>query len=168
MVLSAPLLTKKEVIKIKLEAEKGTQIATDQAIRVYDLDIRPTAPFEQRKSGGLYLGNNNTGIVGEMSGKATFSVEMRGTGTSGMELGLAILLQCCGFKKTLEVYNLHSTVTDQETCTIETWEDGVKKGLRGVSGNIIIGGENGGRVMCDFDLSGIWQAPVESRLQASG
>jgi hypothetical protein len=156
MALSAPLLTRKQVIKIKLEAAMGTQIETDQAILVYDLDIKPTSPYEQRKGSGLYLGNNNPGILGERSGTCTFKIELRGTGSNGLEAGLAILLQACGFIKTLEVYSLAQTVATQKTITIEVWEDGAHKAIYGAMGNVRFTGQAGKKWILDFAFSGIW------------
>jgi len=166
MALSAPLLTRKRVIKVKLESTKGEQIATDQAILVFDLAINPTSPFEARKGTGLYRGDSEVGVLGERSGVCTFSCEMRGNGSSGMEAGLAILLQACGLKKTLEVYQVHSTHTDDETITIDVWESGVKKSLVGASGNVTFEGETGKRMICNFEFIGRWIAPIDEALPA--
>ncbi len=164
MALSAPLLTKKKVIKVILEAEKGTKLAGTQALLVFDLDIKPTAPFEERKGSGLYRGHANTGILGERSGSCSFKAELRGTGAGGLEAGLAILLQSCGFTKTLEVYNMHSTHSADKTISIDVWEDGKKKGLAGASAEVTFEGETGGRMMLNFDFFGVWQAPIDEAL----
>ena len=164
--MAAPLLTRKRVIKVLAEETKGTKIAATSAIRVYDPQINPTSPFEQRKGTGLYLGNEEAGVLGERSGNLTFSTELKGTGSTGLDAGLAILLQGCGFLKTLEVYNLHSTHTAQSCLSFDTWLDGMKKGLAGAMGSVKIGGEVGKRVMCDFEYSGIWQAPTDEALPA--
>ena len=166
MALSAPLLTRKRVISVKLESTKGEQIATDQAILVFDLAINPTSPFEPRKGTGLYRGDNEIGVLGEGSGACSFTCEMRGSGSSGMEPGLAILLQACGLKKTLEVYQVHSTHSNDETITIDVWEDGVKKSLVGCSGNVTFDGETGKRMMCNFEFIGRWIAPTDDSLPA--
>lgn len=166
MALSAPLLTRKRVIKVILEATKGTKLAGTQALLVFDLDIKPTAPFEERKGTGLYRGHAQTGVLGERSGTCSFSAELRGTGTSGMEVGLAILLQACGLAKTAEVYQVHSTHTNDKTISIDVWEDGVKKGLAGASGNVTFEGTDGGRMMLNFEFSGVWQAPIDEALPA--
>lgn len=166
MALSAPLLTRKHVIKVILEAEKGTKLAGTQALLVYGLEIRPTAPFEERKGTGLYRGHAQTGVLGARSGSCSFSVELRGTGSQGMEPGVAILLQACGLAKTVEVYQVHSTHSNDKTISIDVWEDGVKKGLRGASGNVTFEGADGGRVMLNFELSGIWQAVIDEALPA--
>ena len=165
MPLSAPLLTRKRAIKVIAEATKGTFLAPTQALTVFDPVINPTAPFEERHDVGLYRGPSMGGVVGERSGKCTFGAELRGSGT-GLEAGLAILLQACGFLKTAEVYNTHSTPASDINVSIAMWEDGKKKGLAGGAGNVIMGGGVGKRFMCNFDFSGIWQAPVDDALPA--
>ncbi|GAH76078.1 unnamed protein product, partial [marine sediment metagenome] len=44
MALSAPLLTRKRVIKVALEEPKGGKVDGTQALLVFDLEINPTAP----------------------------------------------------------------------------------------------------------------------------
>ena len=158
--MATPLLTRKRVIKLVAEAEKGTKIAGTEDARVYDPVIKPTASFVQRKGTGLYLGNTETGVLGPRSGSLSFGTEMRSDGSAGLDTALAILLTGCGFKQTLEVYNLHSTHSDQKTLSFDLWIEGLKKGLGGAMGNVTIEGEVGGRVMCNFEFSGVWQAPA--------
>jgi len=167
MALSAPRLRKIRVIKVKIEAEKGTKIAGDQALTVFDLEINPTAPFEQRKGTGKYRGNEHTGVIGELSGKCTFKAEMRSNGSSGLEAGLAILLQASGLAKSSETYQNHSTHTNDKTISIDIWEDGKKKGLAGASGTWTMEGSDAGRVLFNFDFDGVWQAPIDEAVPAN-
>ena len=155
MALSAPLLTRKRVIKVLLETTKGEKIAATSAVLVFDLDIHPTSPFEERKGSGLYRGHTVKGVLGERSGVCSFRTELRANGSGGMDAGLAVLLQACGLKKTSETYQVHSTHADDETISIDIWEDGVKKGLAGVSGNVTFEGEVGKRLFCNFEFSGV-------------
>lgn len=166
MVLSAPLLTRKRVIKVVLESPKGSKAAGTEAILVFDLEINPTSPFEERKGSGLYRGHTVKGVHGERSGVCSFKCELRANGSGGMDAGLAILLQACGLKKTSETYQVHSTHASDETISIDVWEDGVKKGLGGASGNVTFEGDTGKRMFCNFEFSGVWQAPVDDALPA--
>lgn len=168
MALSAPLLTRKRVIKVEVETAKGTRngAPSPTAILAFDLEINSTAPFEERKGTGLYRGHENIGVLGERSGTCKFSAELRSDGISGLEAGLAILLQACGLKKTSEVYQVHSTHSNDETISIDVWEDGLKKSLLGASGNVTFEGENGGRMMCNFEFLGVWQAVTDDSLPA--
>ena len=166
MALSAPLLTRKKVIKVLAETDKGAYVAPTSAILGFDLEINPTAPFEERKGTGLYRGHERAGTLGALSGSCKFKTELRGNGSTGMDAGLAILLQACGLKKTSESYQVHSTPSADTTISIAVWEDGVLKGLRGAASDLTISGENGGKVMCDFDFQGIWQTPSADALPA--
>ena len=166
MALSAPLLTRKRVIKVLLETTKGEKIAATSAVLVFDLDIHPTSPFEERKGSGLYRGHTVKGVLGERSGVCSFRTELRANGSGGMDAGLAVLLQACGLKKTSETYQVHSTHADDETISIDIWEDGVKKGLAGVSGNVTFEGEVGKRLFCNFEFSGVWQVPTDEGMPA--
>ena len=160
------MLTRKKAIKVILEAQKGTKLAATQAILVYDLKPVPTSPFEERNGSGIYRGPTNTGVLGEHSSSFPFKAEMRSNGSAGMEAGLAILLQACGFKKTSEVYAMHSAPADDKTISIDVWEDGVKKGARGASSNVVFTGETGQRLMCEFDFMGVWQTVIDEALPA--
>jgi len=166
MALSAPLLWRQRTIKVKIETDKGDKVAGDQALMVFDLVINPTAPFEARNGTGLYRGGKETGVLGERSGVCSFRAEMRGTGSSGLEPGLAILLQACMFAKTLEVYQVHSTHTNDKTISIDVWEAGKKKGLAGASGKVVFEGEFGKVLYLNFEFTGIWQAPIDEALPA--
>jgi len=160
------LLSKKKVIKVKLEATKGTKIAGDQAVLVYDLEINPTSPFIQRPGSGLYLGNTVAGTVGQRMGTCTFSKELQGTGSGGADLGLAILLQGCGLAQTGQVYQVHSSYASQETISIDVFEDGLQKTLYGAMGNVTFEGEVGQRVICNFEFTGIYDTVSDVALPA--
>jgi len=166
MALSAPLLTRKKVIKVLAETDKGAKVAATSAILAFDHDINSTAPFEERKGTGLYRGHERIGSLGALSGSCKFKTELRGNGSTGMDTGLAILLQGAGLAKTSESYQVHSAHSADKTLSIDVWEDGLKKGLRGASSDLTISGENGGKVMCDFDFQGIWQTPTDEALPA--
>lgn len=162
----APLLTRKTVIKVKLESNKGTKVDADQALLVFDLEIKPTAPYEVRRGTGLYLGHNTTGILGELSGSCAFKTELRSNGSAGMENGLAILFQAAGLVKSSETYSQHSSPTNQKTISIDVWQDGVKFGLAGAMGTCKITGDIGKRMLCEFEFFGRWQAPIDEALPA--
>ena len=165
--MGRPLLARKRVINVKLEAEKGTYLAGNQPLLVYDLEMNPTADYTERRGTGLYRGNEFTGILGAMSGVCSFKCEMRSAGAAAMEAGLAILLQACGLKKTLEVYQVHRTHTNDETITIDVSEDGVFKSLAGCSGNVTFEAEAGCAMMCNFEFHGRWIAPTDVGLPAN-
>lgn len=166
MAIGDIILRKKRVAKVKLETTKGTKVAGDQAILTENLEINPTGPYIERMANGLYRGHSAQGVIGANSGECSFDVELRGTGSGGCETGLAILLQCCCLAKTSEVYQIHSTHSNDKTISIDVWEDGKKKGLAGASGTFTIEAEAGGRIVFKFKLSGIWQTVADEAMPA--
>ncbi len=160
-----PLLSRKHVIKVKIETDKGTKVAADQALLVMDLDIKNNAEFEPRKGSGLFLGPTVAGVLGAQIGTCTFKVEMRSNGSAALEPGIAILFQAGGLKDATG-YKPVSAVTDQKTISIDVWKDGKKYGLAGAMGKLKIEGDSGkiGYLTCEF--SGIWQTPTDEALPA--
>jgi len=73
------MLTRKRIMKVAIETVSGTKVAGTAACLVEDLEIKPTAPFQQRLGGGLYLGKNAAGVLGERSGMCSFKIELRST-----------------------------------------------------------------------------------------
>ena len=169
MALSAPLLSRLRVIKVAIETTKGTKVAGTQALRVFDLKIDPTSPFEERKGTGTMRGHEVAGVHGETSGKCSFQAELRATaGTPNvLEAGLAILLQACVFKQTVQVYQVHSGHSSDKTISIDVWEAGIKKSLAGCSGNVTFSGAVGKRMYLNFELQGRWLAPTDEAVPAN-
>lgn len=161
MASEAPILTRRRVVLAEIETDKGSENAVPSrtAVRVYDPVFNPTAEYEQRKGTGKQLGNVEKGVLGKQGGTAGFSAEFRGNGSGGLDAGIAVLLQGCGFLKTLEVYNLHSSHADQECLSIYSCQAKLEKQILGAMGNLTIEGDVGKRVMCNFDFSGRWVTP---------
>jgi len=161
------MLDRKRVPKIKLEAISGTKIATDQAVRAYDLTgPESEAEYLRRAGAGLYTGNAEKGVHGAELGRCGFRTPFIGTGSSGMGLACAILLQAAWLKKTLEVYQVTSDVTDWKTLSLDAWLDGQKKTLFGAMGNVILDWERGRPegAMLGVDLQGLYSAVTDDTL----
>lgn len=161
-----PLLTRMRVIKVALETVMGTKVAGTQALRVFDPSINLEDTYVERGDDGVYIGPSEAGVAVGKHGVCNFGVELRGNGSQGLELGLAILLQGSGLAKTLEVYQTHSNHANDDTLSLDFWQAGDKKGLAGAYGNVVFQGEAGQRILCNFDINGIWQAPVVDALPA--
>jgi len=160
------MLTKKRVIKVTLESVKGTYVAGTQAILAGDLKINIESEKIERPGSGKYLGGEHAKAKGLTYGVCTFTTELRGTGASGLEAGLAILLQACKLKKAGEVYNLHSNAADDKCISIDAWLDGEKRGLAGAAGKVKFIGESGKITMLEFEFHGIWQTPSGEAMPA--
>jgi len=164
MALSAPLLKRKRVLQVKIETTKGTLVAADTDALVYDLTMDPEDPFVERKLSGKVLGHTSPGVLeGTAAGSCKFKMELRGDGSQGMDPALAIMLQACGQEKTLEVYTPTSVHATQKTISLASYEDGVKKQLAGAMGTFKLA-PDGGRLVFDFEFSGVWQAPIDAAL----
>jgi len=165
MALSAPLLTRKRVIQVKVETTKGTLIAVDTDILAFNQSLTPDLNFTSRKAAGKFLGHTSSGIIdGPRAGKCSFDVELRPTAGAALDLGLVALLTACGVKQDAEVYKPTSVHADQKTVTIAAFEDGKKKQLVGAMGNAKFRGVAGERVWINFEFTGIWQAPADGAL----
>jgi len=158
------LIAQKKVILVDLETEaKGTAVVPTTPVLAYDVDIRPAAPFVARKPTGNTLGHS-TGQLGETVGVCTFRTELREDAVSGLDDGISVLLQCCGFKLSTLTYAPTSNIADQKTCTIYVYEDGKLKKLTGAMGNVSFDGEFGKVMYCNFEMFGVWIAPTDESM----
>jgi len=150
------MLDRKKVLKIKLEGTSGTAETTpDQAIYAEDFSLLSTAEYVKRAGSGLYIGNKEVGLHGNETGHSSFRTPLMGTGSSGMGLGCAILLQTAWLKKTSESYQVTSVVTNWKTLTLDGSIDGIKKRLFGAMSNITLdweaGRAGGAYLACELD-----------------
>lgn len=159
-----PMLSRLRVMKVKIEAPKGSYTSPDQAGHVYDLKCEPTADFIERKGTGQYRGPQFQGKHGEKTSKCTFRTELKGTGQHGMDAFCAILLQACGFVKATEAYSVHSNHAVDNTISIAVWEGGKKKMLSGCTGNVRFTGEHGKVMFLECDFDGFWIAPADEAM----
>lgn len=165
MVLSAPLLERKKVIQVKVEAAKGTYLATTPLdVLVWDLEANTEESWVERKLSGKVMGHTSPGVNdGTGAGSCKFKTELRGTGTGGMDLGLVPLVQACGLLQTAQVYTPTSVHASQKTISILVYEDGRLKTLSGCTGNMKMDSDDG-RIVLDFEFFGVWRAPVDGAL----
>jgi hypothetical protein len=159
------MLTQKQVIQAKLEETPGTAETTGFSdILCFDPKIEDETEMDTRSSPGTYQGPNVPAIPTIPKGIFTGGVELRGNGSGGCDTGLAVLLQCCGLAKTSETYQVYSDESTDKTCTIFGNLDGLKRLIYGVMGNVTLEGETGRKIMCNFDMQGIWGAPTDIAL----
>ena len=165
MALSAPLLSRKRVIQVKVDATKGaTNTVPDTDILVFDLKIDPEDSFVERKGSGKVFGHTSPGVLqGTRAGSCSFKTELRSTGAAALDAGLVMLLQACGQKQATQVYTPTSVHATQETLTMAVYEDGLKKMLYGCSGTFTMAPEDG-RIVLSFDFKGVWVAPTDVAL----
>ncbi len=160
-----PLLQRKRLLQVKLESQKGTGVTPDTDVLAYDFTCNPEEAFVERKLSGIVLGHTTKGLPdGSGAGKISFKAEFRPAAAAAtLDAGLAILFQCCGLLKTSEVYTPTSVYTSQKTCSIAFYKDGKKYTLTGCMGNLVLT-PDGGRLICEFEMSGVWAAPTDTAL----
>tara|TARA_R100000808_G_scaffold25080_1_gene61488 strand:+ start:7858 stop:8787 length:930 start_codon:yes stop_codon:yes gene_type:complete len=165
MALSAPLLARKRILRIATESTKGTAVTTTDYLLVFDLQTNVESTFAERKGGGGFLGHTAPGIVdGILAGSCSFTAELKGTDSAALNTVLVKLLKACGVAQATQVYTPTSVPGTMETVTVDVFEDGVQKRLRGAMGNAVFRNGAGGRVLIDFTLTGVWQPPVDTAL----
>lgn len=157
------LMTRRRAVTVKLESSKGGVVTPDTDVLAYEPTLTPDDTFIERRPVGLYSGQI-AGVLGARTGRATFRTELRGNGSTGLNAGLAILLQCCGFKLTTLTYAPSIVLTEQKTCSISMHEDGKLKKLSGCMGNARLTAEVGGMAYLEFEMQGVWIAPTDVAL----
>ena len=166
MAISGPLSGRRRVVLVDLETERGTGVTPTTPLDAFDPRLQITAPFVDRKPHGVSAGHR-TGVVGERTGEFTCKCELRGDGDAsdgGLDGGLAVMMQCCGWKLSAGVYSPQSIAASQNTCSIWSYEDGRVKKLSGCSGTFEIEGEYGKPVSITFTMSGVWITPADVAL----
>lgn len=158
------LIANKKVLRIDLESTKGTAVVPSIDIITFDPELSPAAEhIEQTGAGtGAYMGFNEPGIQGKQIGVCNFRANLKGNGSTALDPGLAVLLQCCRFSVAAEVYSPVSAVVNQKTCTIYLYEDGMLKRLSGCMGNPTFEFEEGKIVAANFAMQGIYAKQADA------
>lgn len=166
MAIPGPLLTRRRVIRVKLETTRGEAIVPDVELKCFDPQIQATGPYIERKPVRA-SGGHDVGVIGERVGTFSVRSELRGDGAASggdLDAGLAVLFKCCGMQLSGGVYKPQSVAASQNTCTIYVYEDGVLKALTGAAGTYTIEGEFGKLAIVNFEMSGIWVAVSDDAL----
>lgn len=152
------LVTTKTVLLVGLESVKGTPVVPAVHLITFDPATDDASEhIEQAGSGtGAFMGYNQSGVTGKLIGVCNFRANLKGDGTSVLDPGLDVMLQCCRFSVAGVVYSPTSSVATQKTCTIYQYEDGTLKRLSGCSGNVTFEYEEGKIVAVNFAMQGIY------------
>jgi hypothetical protein len=168
MTVTGPLITRRRLVLVGLETDRGTGVTPDVGLLPFEPKITPALDYLQSKpalgSGGAYAGEQGIRV-----GKFTCRAEVRGNGNSGspaLDPGIEVLLLCCGLQLDGGVLRPQSIVAEQKTCTVWCYEDGRLKKLIGCAGDASLEAEVGKPMMVTFDVSGIWQTPTDESLPA--
>lgn len=161
------LVTRKRVLKVSIESNKGDSVSATSALRVETPILKANYNWTERGSNSIYMGNEQTDVRGPKVGQSTFVTELKGDGAGGCDSALAVLFQGLGLLKTAEAYNTHSLVSAQKALSLEQWEDGKFKGLAGVMGNAVLSANAGERAILTVTLDGIYDEVTDDDLPAN-
>lgn len=162
-----PLLKRVRQLAAKIETSVGVAIslsASDATNNCYDIDLQPDVPVEDRQ-GQTYFGRLS-GVPGARTGKATFKTPISGTGAGGVPVWASTFLPACGWVASSQVYSPKSLApgSSTKTITIATYENGVKKQLRGCMGTFKIMLPTGRLAYFDWEFTGIWDGQTDVSL----
>jgi hypothetical protein len=153
---------KNTLITAKLETTPGTDAAPTgaaNAIQVSDVSITPLDAQNIDRSiiRGFFGGSEQ--LVGVASVKASFTVELAGSGTAATAPAWGALLQACasaeGLLTTPARVEYSPTSTGLKTVTIYYYDDGVLHKLLGAMGNCKLSARVGDRPKMMFDVIGL-------------
>ena len=157
------MLHQKKLLRIGIETDQGTAVTSDIEALVFDATMNPGSVFQTRQPNHTHLGHAK-GIIEPRTGKATFRLELRSNGTTGLDPACAALLQGSGWQLNTLTYTPESIVASQKALTLTLWEDGMKKILYGAMGKAKLTGASGRRAFLECDFDGIWTAPISEAM----
>jgi len=164
----APLLTRKRILAVKAEGTPGTAealTAAEAAHNIFDPKMEQITEMEQREEqGGVAM---LPAVPGGRLGKLTFTTEMYGT--AAVAPSLTVLLPAVGLGIVAGTYKLdllppEVVASTQETLTFGLYQDGLLKQIHGAQGNLKIVLEAGKKARCEWEFTGIWDAPTDVAL----
>jgi hypothetical protein len=150
----------RKILAAKIETTAGTAISvtgSDAAILVYDPIIQSEVVVNDRRPAGAAHGSL-PGVPGAKPGSATFRVEVRGKGATGLPLWATALLPACGMKANASTYSPISAAADKKTITLAIYEDGLLKTLYGAMGSVKFTFPAGGIATAEFTFRGLFTA----------
>lgn len=162
---------RRRLLLVALESTKGTYVGPTQAILAEDLKFVPMTETSPREGGGNYGGREYTSSRGPEFGRCTFKTYLKGTGGAALDAALAILLQGCGFTKSLETYTYYtSDYTSRKTISMGYYavkgtgaNQSKYRSMSGCQGKCTIEKTvPGNKAMLTFEFSGVWRSAVDA------
>lgn len=161
------LLYRKRIVLAKIETTYGTDptpTGAANAILVRNLDVTPIdIEYASRDLVRPYLGISEQ-LVGGRNVKASFEVEMAGSGAAGTAPAYGPLLRACGLSETISagVSVTYAPVsTSFESVTIYVNVDGVLHKITGARGTVSLEMTAKAIPVYRFEFTGLYQAVVD-------
>jgi hypothetical protein len=146
-----------------IESVYGTAPTMDgeDALLISEIDVTPIeVELKDRELITGVFGNTEKVISGRMS-RATFSVELAGSGTAGTAPKYDPILRACGFDETISTgvsVTYLPVSTSHESVALTFYADGTKHVLRGCRGTFGLEMSAGEIPKINFDLMGLYTA----------
>jgi hypothetical protein len=175
--------TRRRVIAAQFETTEGTAAtlsASDGGILVIDPKVDVDIKMTERPVARGTLGTM-AAVAGARSAQLTFRTELKGTGAaytvnSTTKPAIGKYLEACGY---LATFGSGATAAWAFTptsgtgaslyipsLTIATYEDGVRKQLRGARGNVNFSGKTGEPIYANFTFQGVWDGATDQAMIA--
>jgi len=163
-----PLLYRKRIVLAKTEVTYGvdpTPTGAANAILVRNLDVTPIdIEYVSRDLIRPYLGNSDS-LVGAKNVKASFEVELSGSGTAGTAPAYGPLLRACGLSETVSagVSVTYAPISSAfESVTIYVNVDGVLHKVFGARGTVSLELSAKQIPVYKFEFTGLYQAVTDT------
>lgn len=151
------------LLLVELESTYGTDPTPDgaDALKLSQLDVTPLEIelVDRELITGFY--GNTEKVVGSRMAKASFSVEIAGSGAAGTAPRTGKLLRACGFAETINAST--SAVYDPvssgfESVTLYFFADGTRHVMTGCRGTVSISMSTNEIPRFNFEITGIYNA----------
>lgn len=158
------MLKRIRVLAAKTEVTVGTAISlsgSDGTVNYYDMDMQPQIEVDEREGEGAF--SRRTGTPGGRKGRVTFKTDVTGDGAGGVPAWATLLLPACGWVNSAGTFSPKSEApgSNVKTITIGSYENGLKKLLRGCVGTWTLHLPAGRLAYFEWDFMGIWDAPTD-------
>lgn len=168
-----PLLKRVRVLGAKVEAVPGvaeTIANVDCQYNVFDAEMQPDIEFFERPLQGSF--NHLRGALGARGATCTFRTEVYGGANATASPAWVTFLQGCGMTNSSNEWTFTSgsvgtTSGSQRTLTIDLFENGKRKRMRGAMGTFTVNLPTGRPAFIEWTFNGIWVAPNDTAIPSA-
>lgn len=164
--MAAPLLFKRAVVGVAIEAVEGTAetlVAADFDIEAEDISIGPDLPFFEKNAVSPSLSKFKGTSGGPRLNRISFMTEIRGSGTNVTPASWFRLLRGCAFAESIGASEVDGDPisTSMETVTLAVNVDGVQFLIHGAMGNVRITEVSGEPGKHSWEFLGVYNEPTD-------
>jgi hypothetical protein len=164
-----PKLKKIRNLAAKIEGTIGTAeslTAAEGVFNAYNLMFQPTISKTVREAPGSF--NRLTSVSEGQLATITFRTELAWGGTSTEPAIFSVLMPCCGWTESTNVWKPRSEApgSNVKTCTMGCYVDGVLKTIKGAVGTwtmVLVAGQP---IFIDWSFTGVYVEPTDTAIIA--